>query len=390
MQAALSGLRNKKWLVAPLVLLVVAVFLRLVVFGPPKVRAVVAEKRDLVRQVYGNGTVEARVVVNVASKITGRLVEVMVDQGDLVKAGQVLARLDQAELNEQTRQARALAEKASAGAAVERANLAKAQANQALAERNAKRFASLAAKELVSALESEQYATSAQVAQEEVSRAAAALAAADRDKAATAAGLAASEARLADAVITAPSDGVIIRRALEPGATVTSGLPILLLADPATVWVKANVDESLLAGLAVGQPARITLRSAPGRTFEGTVARLGRESDRVTEELEVDVAFSTPRADFRLGEQAEVLIMAGERRGVVALPAAAVVRQGERHGVWRLDGGRLRFREIVSGLEDHNGMVEVASGIDAGESVALASHDVLVGLAEGKRVRVTR
>ena len=386
----LAGLTNKQKIIALLALLGVVGLLRFAVFGGSKVRVVQPEKRDLVRQVYGNGTVEARVVVNVASKITGRLSEVTVDQGDVVTRGQVLARLDEVELGEQTRQAAALAQKAAAAVTMEQANLAKARVTLTLAERNSKRFSSLAAKELVSSLEAEQYATSAQVAQEEVARATASLAAAGRDKNATAAALAASQARLADAVITAPTDGVIIRRALEPGATVSSGLPILLLADPKTVWVKANVDESLLAGLAPGQPARISLRSAPGQTFPGRIARLGRESDRVTEELEVDVAFDAPRDGFRLGEQAEVLIMAGERHGVSALPTAALARHNERVGVWTVAAGRLRFHEITPGLEDREGRVEVISGLEGNTQVAIAGPEVMQQFTDNQRVRVSR
>ncbi len=328
--------------------LVLFVGLRLTVLGPPRVREVRPLKQDLVARVYGNGTVEAKVVVNVASKITGRIVEVSADQGDMVTQGQVLARLDTSELAAQHRQARA---------------------TLALAEKNAARFKALAAKELVSRQEAEQYETAFLLAREAV---------------------VASQSRLADATIVAPEDGLVIRRLLEPGATVTAGVPIFLLADHRTVWVKANVDESQLKGLAPGQPALITLRSAPGEKIPGQVARLGRESDRVTEELEVDVDFAQPRAEFRLGEQAEVLITAGARRGVLALPRAALAFREGRRGVWRLEKGRLRFQEITTGIEDRQGMIEITSGLDAQATVAVAPAEKMQRFSEGQRVRVGR
>ncbi|MFA6464778.1 MAG: efflux RND transporter periplasmic adaptor subunit, partial [Desulfurivibrionaceae bacterium] len=198
------------------VAIVAALFLRLVVFGAPRVQIVHVEKRDLAAQVYGNGTVEAKVVVNIASKITGRIVEVGADQGDTVKRGQILAKLDLSELQAQNRQA---------------------EASLALATKNAARFKALAAKELVSKQEAEQYETAYLLAKEAA---------------------VASRSRLDDATIVAPEDGVIIRRDLELGATVTAGLPIFLMANPDTVWVKANVDESQLKGVAPGQPATIT------------------------------------------------------------------------------------------------------------------------------------
>ncbi|MCX5875205.1 MAG: efflux RND transporter periplasmic adaptor subunit [Deltaproteobacteria bacterium] len=329
------------------VIIAAALFLRLVVFGSPKIAVVHVEKRDLVAQVYGNGTVEAKVVVNIASKITGRIVEVGADQGDTVKRGQVLAKLDLSELQAQNRQA---------------------EASLALATKNATRFKALAAKELVSAQEAEQYETAYLLAKEAV---------------------VASRSRLADATIVAPEDGVIIRRDLELGATVTAGVPIFLMANPETVWVKANVDESQLKGVTPGQSATITLRSAPGEKFPGQVVRLAWESDRITEELEVDVAFTPPLSHFRLGEQAEVLIAAGARQGAPSIPKGALVAKGKQRGVWVVEGNRLRFQEVGVGLEDSK-FSEITSGLAGNESIALTAPEKMPQLAEGQKVRVQK
>ncbi len=380
---------QKKHLLALAGLLAIGLILRLTVFGPPKVQVVRLTKRDLAAQVYGNGTVEAKVVVNVASKITGRLAKVSADQGDMVKRGQVLAKLDATELQAQARQAAATAEKAAAAIALEQANLQKAQAGLLLAEKNSKRFSALAAKELVSTQEAEQYETAFLVARQEVARAAAALNSAGRERSAATAAMAASRSRLDDTLILAPEDGAIIRRDLEPGATVTAGLPIFLLANPDTVWVKANVDESQLKGVAPGQPATITLRSAPGEKFPGQVARLAWESDRVTEELEVDVAFTPPLKNFRLGEQAEVLISANARQGAMSLPKAALVTRGNQRGVWTVAGNRLQFREVVTGLEDSH-FVEITSGLADQEAIALAAPEQLQKFSNGQKVRVRK
>jgi HlyD family secretion protein len=324
-----------------------ALFLRLVVFGQTKVEVVRVEKRDLVAQIYGNGTVEAKVVVNIASKITGRIVEVKADQGDAVKQGQVLAKLDLSELQAQNRQA---------------------EASLALAIKNAARFKALAAKDLVSAQEAEQYETAYLLAKEAV---------------------VATRSRLADATIVAPEDGVIIRRALEPGATVTAGVPIFLMANPETVWVKANVDESQLTGVAPGKPATITLRSAPGEKFPGQVARLAWESDRVTEELEVDVAFTPALQHFRLGEQAEVLIAAGAKQGAPSIPKTSLVTKGKQRGVWVVEGNRLRFQEVSTGIEDAH-VIEITSGLAGNENIALVAPERMGQLADGQKVRVRK
>ncbi|MDH5299200.1 MAG: efflux RND transporter periplasmic adaptor subunit [Desulfobulbaceae bacterium] len=373
------------WLAA---LAAAAILLRLTVLGPERVRVVRAERRDLVARVYGNGTVEAKVVVNLASKITGRVREVAVDQGDTVRQGQLLALLDDGELREQVRQGEAGAAKAAAAMGLEAANLKKARATLALAEKNARRFGAMAAGEVVARIEAEQYETAFEVAREEVARATAALAAAGQEKDAAVAGVAVIRSRFADTRILAPTDGIIIRRELEPGATVTAGLPIFRLADPRTVWVKANVDESQLKGVVPGQPAEITLRSAPGEKLPGRVARLARESDRVTEDLEVNVAFTPVPAMFHLGEQAEVLITSAVRPAALSLPAAALASREGRRGVWTVAAGRLRFREIGVGIEDQRGWVEVTGPLAGNEMIVVADPVRRERFHDGQRVRV--
>lgn len=389
MQPPLKRKIQRKHLLMLAGILAIGLVMRLTVFAPPKVEVVRLTQQDLTTQIYGNGTVEAKEVVNISSKITGRLVEVAVDQGDRVKRGQVLAKLDAAELQAQSRQATATAEKAGASVALEQANLQKAQANLLLAEKNRTRFSALAAKELVSTQEAEQYETAFLVAREEAARAAAAVNSATGERGAAAAALAASRSRLDDALILAPEDGIIIRRELEAGATVSAGLPIFLLANPETVWVKANVDESQLKGVAPGQPATITLRSAPGAIFPGQVARLAWESDRITEELEVDVAFVPPLKDFHLGEQAEVLISTETRQGAQALPKTTLVTRGKLRGVWVVEDSRLRFQKVSTGVED-NHFVEITSGLAGIEAIALAAAERMAKFSDGQKVRVDK
>jgi HlyD family secretion protein len=380
---------RKKHLLVVAGILALALILRLTVFAPPKIELIHLTERDIASLIYGNGTVEAKVVVSISSKSTGRIIEVAADQGDPVTRGQMLAKLDATELQAQTRQASATEEKAEAAIALEQANLKKARANLLLAEKNSLRFSALAAKELVSTQEAEQYETGFLVAQEEAARAAASLNSAKRERGAAAAALAASRSRLEDLSILAPDNGIIIRRELEPGATVTAGLPIFLLANPDTVWVKANVDESQLKGLKPGQAAEITLRSAPGRKFPGQVARLAWESDRVTEELVVDVAFTPPLKDFHLGEQAEVLITTDFKPKALSLPKPALVTREKLRGVWVVEKNRLRFQEVVTGLEDHQ-FVEITGGLAGSEAIAFAPPVRLQKFSDGQKVRVGR
>lgn len=382
--------RMKKYLFWLVVIVAIGIALKMTLLAPQMVKSVRIEKRDLTAQVYGNGTVEAKVVVGVSSKITGRIVELYADQGDQVKRGQLLAKLENDDFIQQQHQSEAGVNRSAANLNVEQATLQKAKANLVLAEKNAQRYKVLAEKNLVSKLEAEQYENSYQVAKEEVSRSSAALESARMEQSANRAGLGFAKSKVADTLIYAPQDGVIITRDLEKGATVTPGMSVFTMADPRTVWVKANVDESLLKGVALGKKATITLRSAATEQFPGQVARLGRQSDRVTEELEVDVAFTEPLKNFRLGEQADVYILAGMKKGVPSIPATAIVTKEKKRGVWVVANGKLAFKPVTAGIADRSGFTEILSGLDGGEQIATALPHEMAAFKDGMKVKVAR
>ncbi|RII29065.1 MAG: efflux RND transporter periplasmic adaptor subunit [Geobacter sp.] len=382
--------RKKKYLIWSLVLVASGVVLKMTLFAPPTVKIVKVEKHDLTSQVYGNGTVEAKVVVGVSSKITGRIVELFVDQGDHVKRGQLLARLENDDFLQQERQSEAGLRRSAANLSVEQANLQKAKANLALAENNVQRFKALAAKNFVSKLEAEQYDTTCQVAREEVARCQAEIDAVRMEQRANRAGLGFARSKVADTLIYAPQEGIIITRDLEKGATVTPGVSIFTMADPRTVWVKANVDESLMKGVAIGKKALIALRSAPTESFPGQVARLGRESDRVTEELEVDVAFTPLLKNFRLGEQSDVYIVTEMKKDALALPSAAIVPKEKKSGVWVVADGKLAFKPVTVGIVDRRNLTEIVSGLDGRERIALAPPLEMAKFKDGMKVRTAK
>ncbi|MBT0666485.1 efflux RND transporter periplasmic adaptor subunit [Geobacter pelophilus] len=379
--------RKKKYLIWPVVLIALGIALKMTVLAPQSVKIVTIEKRDLTAQVYGNGTVEAKVVVGISSKITGRIVELYADQGDMVKRGQLLAKLENEDFRHQEQQSEAGLNRSAASLSAEQANLQKARTNLVLAEKNAQRFKALAEKNLVSKLEAEQYDTACQVAREEVARSTAAVEAVKMEQRANSAGVGFAKSKVADTLIYAPQDGIIITRDLEKGATVSPGMSVFTLADPRTIWVKANVDESQLKGVNVGKKAIITLRSSPGDQLPGQVARLGRQSDRVTEELEVDVAFNEPLKNFRLGEQSDVYIVTGTKKDAPSLPSAAIVTKDKKRGVWLVNGGKLAFREVTPGIMDKRNVTEIVTGLDGGEQVAMAPPPEMAKFQAGMKVR---
>jgi hypothetical protein len=129
----------------------------------------------------------------------------------------------------------------------------------------------------------------------------------------------------------------------------------------------------------VGQSATIRLRS--GKELQGEVARINRQSDAATRELEVDVAFRDIPERFAIDQEAEVVIYTGQEKGIV-VPVSALLRQKEATGVLVIDNGRAQFRPIKVGASDGK-RVTVPEGLKASEQVIRLPRNV----APGSRVR---
>ena len=250
-----------------------------------------------VRGVYGIGTVEARVQSAIGFEVAGTLVTLSADQGDAVAKGQILARLADGEQ-------RAVVAQAEAALAQARARPARARAVRAQKSSVDTRRQALERKGTVSTEAAEDARAAAEIAAADVAVAVA-------DVEASRALLERERQHLGKFTLAAPYDGVVVKRDRELGAAVVAGVAVFTVADPATVWVRAYVDEARAGRLAPGQAARVTLRSMPEHSFSGRVARVDIEADRVSEERVVHVAFDAIPHPFHLGEQAEVVVEDG-------------------------------------------------------------------------------
>ncbi|MEX2146925.1 MAG: efflux RND transporter periplasmic adaptor subunit [Candidatus Rokuibacteriota bacterium] len=396
------------------VLLAVAGLTGLYMLRPPAVTVAAVTTRDIAAAIQGIGTVEAKTLVSVSSKITGRLVAVLVDEGDTITAGQLVARLDDAQYRADMDRAEATVRATDAqlrdllaGARTEeieqlRARVSIASATRTLMEQDFQRVQNLFARELISTQDRDRARQAYDVgtAQEREARHALELALQGTRKDLIEAGRAQLQAaqaslvlakeKLADTRIDSPLTGYVVSRALEAGSIVNPGAAIYKLADPTTAWATVSVDARDTAGVAVGDAADITFRSVPGRVFRGRVARIQREGDRVTEQLAVDVAFAEHPARLTLGEQVEIAIRPPVRRGATALPLAALVRRPDGAGALVVADGRLHFRAARLGIVDPAGWAEVLEGLRPGDEVVLVPGLLAEASNEGRRVSVTR
>jgi HlyD family secretion protein len=345
----------------------------------PTVPVIRVKKTEIQGKVKGPGTVQSKVPVTVSAKITGILEELYADQGDRVQKGQLLAKLDSAELRAREIAAQAARSRAQRDLARARADVIKAQANLGLAQTNYQRDLEVFKPGYISKAAFDTTKAQLKVAASEVAAAKATVTALQ-----AAVKQAESETHAAVAIykythIAAPMDGLITVRKAEVGTTIAPGTPIFQMVDLDQVWVAAWIDETKMAQLREGQPATIILRS--GRVFQGQVARLNKEADTVTRELEVDVKFAQLPLPLVIGEEAEVDIDTGRQTALV-VPLSAVITRNGGKGVLVTDKGRVQFQKIATGLNDSK-KVAVLEGLKEGDLVVINP----VGLKAGERLR---
>jgi HlyD family secretion protein len=339
-------------------------------------------QRDVAVQVFGLGTVEARVQSKIGFKAAGVLVQLTADLGDRVVKGAVLAQLDSREQAARLARTKAAVEQAEANLQRANASVEKAEANYANAQNISRRRQSLAATAIAS-VETAETAVNA----ERASAAELNLARSDVAVARATIGDAKAQQQQETATfdfhtLAAPYDAMVIARLKELGSALAAGEPVFSIIDPKSVWVLAYVDETKAGEIALDQPAEIVLRSQPGRRLAGHVARLQPESDRVNEERKIEVAFERIPADFNLGEQAEVYITTVHLAAARLVPQSAIEDLAKNSGtIWTLDDGRLQRRRVALGHRLLDGRYEIVGGLP---ETSVPIIELVGGLREGR------
>jgi len=353
---------------------------------PDAVALVAVTDSPLVQTLVFSGRVAALLRVELGATVTGRVVEVGVREGDAVRAGDVLARLESAEVQAQLAQAQAalrLAEsrlvgQRQVGAPTSEAALAQAEANLDAALREASRSKDLFARGYVSQARIDETERAARIARAQVDAARAGARANVRDgteavqarlrveEARAAVGLA--QARLAQTRILAPADGRVVERQVDPGQIVQPGRALFTFAAAGATQLIGQADEKFLAWLAPGQPAQVVVDAFPAQPFEASVLRIapGVDAQRGTVEVKFEVATPPPflREDMTLSFQVRV----GQRERALTLPAQAVVGPGVDAQVRRIVDGRIVEHAVRTGLRTLE-QVEIVAGLAAGEAV---------------------
>jgi HlyD family secretion protein len=337
-------------------------------FSSVNVSAYKVIRGTVANEVMGTGTLEARVNAAISPKISGLLVDVLVDQNDRVTKGQLLAQLDDTDFRHQVEVAKA--DLAAAKATVKRieSEIAGAQASAIKARENFERITVLRKSHVVAQNEMEQATESHDVAEANFSKTLASKIEAERAVEKAEASLRLYDSRLMDTKICAPFNALVIRRNRNPGDVVVPGVSILDVVSTSQLWISAWVDETAMGMLSTGQPARIVFRSAPEVAIQGKVARLGSETDRETREFLVDVDVLQLPKKWAVGQRAEVYIETERRDGVLFVPQRFIVWRDGKSGVMVNNEGKAQWRKITLGLRGKD-IVEVTEGLMANDTV---------------------
>lgn len=295
------------------------------------------------------GTLNPSRIVEVRAQVPGLVSRLAVDRGVTVRSGQLVAVIE--------------AEGIRSAAAGAQAQVSAAQANLAVARQRLESAKKLFERGAISQIDMRTAEAGYEAAEGQL--------AAARSQAASAG----ESARRA--TVTTPIAGEVSARHVSEGEVVNPGDPIVTVVNSATLELAGQIPVQQAASVQRGQRVEFTLDAYPGRTLQGSVARVDPMADPATRQ--VGVYLQLPNADRRIvgGLFANGRVLTGAVDTVLTLPGAAVRREGNRTYVWAIAQDRLVRKDVVVGMEDPvSGRVEVVSGVVAGERVLVAPGDV--------------
>lgn len=348
---------NKRVAISIIGLIVVFLILAVSVGQNSSTYEVRVERKNIDLTVAAKGKVEALEEVDLAPKTLGRLKEVDVKEGDFVKKGDVIAVLENDEMKAQVEQAKA--------------NLLGVEAELKEAKQNLARFNALFRRGIISRSELDGAQMKYDLTLSQIKK--------------SEADLRYAQALLENTYIRAPFSGKIVRRFLDPGETITLEklLPIVTIADVSKIIVRAEIDETDIRKIKIGQSAVVTADAYPGEEFKGKITEIspvvGKKSiiadnpaEMVdTKVLEIKIELDSGQK-LNLGLNVDVTIFVHNKGDVLALPLKAVRHLDGTTFVKVKKNGSYEEREVTTGLYD-NENVEITSGLKEGDIVLLSN-----------------
>jgi len=325
------------------------------------------------------GTVRAKTAAVISSKVMGYVRQVSFQAGDRVRAGQLLVEIESRDLDTQVRQTEAAHREAEEALQEVDGAIATAKANLELSEATFRRMDDLYQKKSISSQEHDEATARLKVATAGYQMAAAKRRQVVARVSQASEGINAAASMREYARITAPFDGVVTDKHVEPGNLAAPGAPLATIEQAGVYRLEAAVEESLLREIRPGQGVTVTLE-ALDRTLNARVSEIVPAVDAASRTNIVKIDLPA-LAELRSGMFGRALFTLGKRR-LLTVPAAAVREQGQLRSVFVADGGYARARLATFG-ETVQGRREVLSGLTEGEKIVFPAPP---GLVDGARV----
>ncbi len=303
------------------------------------------------------GNVEAARRASPGTILAGRVTEIVKREGQRVRQGETLARVESGDVAAHVAQAEA--------------SVVSAQAAENNAHRMRERLERLVPKQ----------AASPKSLEDAVAAHDAALA----NLHAAQEGVRAARVMLGYGEVKAPFDGVIVQRLVEQGDTASPGMPMYVVVDTARMKLEAALPESSARGLTPGSPVTVVVDGTEGTSREATLAEILPASDPATRTVTARVLLDNADGGLRPGMFARVRFP-GDGPATHFVPETAIVRRGPLTGVYVVEEGVARLRWIALG-GSKDGRVEAITGLAAGERIVTAP---TVDLADGRRVEIAQ
>ncbi|HXY68266.1 MAG TPA: efflux RND transporter periplasmic adaptor subunit [Gemmatimonadales bacterium] len=308
-----------------------------------------------------SGALEPKVRVTVGAPMAEQLVEMYVNEGDRVEAGQRLAKFKDQVLQ--------------AAAAYANSDVATQRMNVRVAEAESARAVALFAE--------------GAIAQRDRDNSLAALEGARSRLALATSQATSAEDRLGTAVLRAPVAGVVSRRYAQAGDRIDNGKPVMELVDTRVLQLTASVPTAWLPELRVGRPVSLTVAQMDSAQVAGRISRINPTADPATRQIQIYVDVPNPRQALVGGLFVSGRVVTKEAPHAVAVPNAAVRTEGESRTpvVYVVAGGRIARRPVVVGVTDAAaGLTEIARAVAAGDTVVIGP---IEGLADGTPVAIS-
>ncbi len=327
------------------------------------------------------GTVRAKAAAAISAKVMGYVREVNVRVGDRVRQGQKLVVLDARDLDAGYRQAEAARNEARNAIPEAENGISAAKANLELAKSTFGRMKELFDKQSISNQEFDEASAKLKVAQAGYEMAAAKRTQLESKIAQADEALRSAEVMKSYAEITAPFDGIVTEKPVEPGSLSAPGAPLLTIEREGAYRLEAGVEESKLNAVKLGQQVTVRL-DAIDTPLAGRVTEIVPAVDSASRAFTVKIELPSVRG-LRSGLYGRATFPSGTRQ-VTAVPAGSVTERGQLASVFVVDAGAAKARLVTLG-ERAQDRVEVLSGITSGERIV---NPVPAGLKDGAAVEV--